>query len=161
MVDSCLSDPPPLETLDSYSPLSGGGSTPGSSSSLTFFPSNSSPSSAGSERQVLPCSVCGDKAYVKHYGVIACEGCKGFFKRSVRNSRKYQCLGNQLCDIDRKTRNRCQYCRFQKCIEVGMKPEGWFHFFVICCLSWLFFTSCFVFFTWFLAHRTVRIKGAE
>jgi len=125
MVDSCVPDAPPLESIDSYSPLSTtGGSTPGSSSSLTFFPSNSSPSSVGSERQALPCSVCADKAYVKHYGVIACEGCKGFFKRSVRNNRKYQCLGNQLCDIDRKTRNRCQYCRFQKCIEVGMKPEA-------------------------------------
>lgn len=128
MVDTCVSDPPHLENLDSYSPLSAGGSTPGSSSSLNFFPANQSPSSAGSERQVLPCSVCGDKAYVKHYGVIACEGCKGFFKRSVRNSRKYQCLGNQVCDIDRKTRNRCQYCRFQKCLEVGMKPEGTFFF---------------------------------
>ncbi|XP_065068108.1 retinoic acid receptor RXR-alpha-B-like isoform X2 [Rhopilema esculentum] len=125
MVDSCLPEPPPLESLDSYSPLSGGASTPGSSSSLTFFPTNSnSPSSVGSERQVLPCSVCGDKAFVKHYGVVACEGCKGFFKRSVRNNRKYQCLGSQVCDIDRKSRNRCQFCRFQKCLEVGMKTEA-------------------------------------
>ena len=125
MVDSCLPEPPPLESIDSYSPLSGSDGTPGSSSSsLSFFPQNASPNANGTERQMLPCTVCSDKAYVKHYGVVACEGCKGFFKRSVRNNRKYQCLGNQMCDIDRKSRNRCQYCRFQKCIEVGMKPEG-------------------------------------
>ncbi len=124
MVESCMHDAPTLQSLDSYSPLSGSDTTSGSSSSGSFFPINSCPSSNGSERQVLPCSVCADKAYIKHYGVIACEGCKGFFKRSVRNNRKYQCLGNQVCDIDRKTRNRCQFCRFQKCIEVGMKPQG-------------------------------------
>lgn len=122
MVDSCMQDAPPLDTIDSYSPLSGSDSTPGSSSSGTFFPNNSSGTNA--ERQTLPCSVCGDKAFVKHYGVVACEGCKGFFKRSVRNNRKYHCLGNQTCDIDRKSRNRCQYCRFQKCLETGMRPEG-------------------------------------
>nr|XP_039266535.1 uncharacterized protein LOC120341980 isoform X1 [Styela clava] len=66
------------------------------------------------------CAVCGDKARWQHYGVLACEGCKGFFKRSVQKNAQYVCLGNKNCPIDKKTRTHCPYCRYQKCIAVGM-----------------------------------------
>ncbi|KAI4794414.1 hypothetical protein KUCAC02_032088 [Chaenocephalus aceratus] len=58
------------------------------------------------------CAVCGDNASCQHYGVRTCEGCKGFFKRKVQK--------NSRCPVDKRRRNRCQFCRFQKCLNVGM-----------------------------------------
>lgn len=60
----------------------------------------------------------------KHYGVYSCEGCKGFFKRTVRKDLTYTCRDNKDCVIDKRQRNRCQYCRYQKCLAMGMKREG-------------------------------------
>lgn len=60
----------------------------------------------------------------KHYGVYSCEGCKGFFKRTVRKDLTYTCRDNKECLIDKRQRNRCQYCRYQKCLAMGMKREG-------------------------------------
>ncbi|XP_076313000.1 nuclear receptor subfamily 4 group A member 1-like isoform X3 [Tachypleus tridentatus] len=69
------------------------------------------------------CAVCGDNAICQHYGVRTCEGCKGFFKRTVQKGAKYSCLGNKDCPVDKRRRNRCQFCRFQKCLSVGMVKE--------------------------------------
>lgn len=63
----------------------------------------------------------------KHYGVYSCEGCKGFFKRTVRKDLTYTCRDNKDCVIDKRQRNRCQYCRYQKCLAMGMKREGTAH----------------------------------
>lgn len=69
------------------------------------------------------CAVCGDNASCQHYGVRTCEGCKGFFKRTVQKNSKYVCLTNKDCPVDKRRRNRCQFCRFQKCLAVGMVRE--------------------------------------
>nr|XP_057907400.1 probable nuclear hormone receptor HR38 isoform X1 [Doryrhamphus excisus]XP_057907401.1 probable nuclear hormone receptor HR38 isoform X1 [Doryrhamphus excisus] len=69
------------------------------------------------------CAVCGDSASCQHYGVRTCEGCKGFFKRTVQKNSKYVCLANKNCPVDKRRRNRCQFCRFQKCLAVGMVKE--------------------------------------
>ncbi|XP_015926865.1 retinoic acid receptor RXR-alpha-A isoform X2 [Parasteatoda tepidariorum] len=70
------------------------------------------------------CSICGDRASGKHYGVYSCEGCKGFFKRTVRKDLSYACREERNCLIDKRQRNRCQYCRYQKCLSMGMKREA-------------------------------------
>ncbi|CAH8609320.1 unnamed protein product [Dicrocoelium dendriticum] len=74
--------------------------------------------------QLVECVVCGDKSSGKHYGQHTCEGCKSFFKRSVRRKLTYTCRGNRQCPVDVHHRNQCQYCRFQKCIKVGMRKEA-------------------------------------
>lgn len=70
------------------------------------------------------CPVCGDKVSGYHYGLLTCESCKGFFKRTVQNKKVYTCVAERNCHIDKTQRKRCPYCRFQKCLEVGMKLEG-------------------------------------
>ena len=76
------------------------------------------------------CPVCGDKVSGYHYGLLTCESCKGFFKRTVQNKKVYTCVADRSCHIDKTQRKRCPYCRFQKCLEVGMKLEGKIFFFL-------------------------------
>lgn len=70
------------------------------------------------------CLICGDRASGKHYGVYSCEGCKGFFKRTVRKNLTFTCREDRNCLIDKRQRNRCQYCRYQKCLATGMRREA-------------------------------------
>ncbi|XP_040394702.1 LOW QUALITY PROTEIN: nuclear receptor ROR-gamma [Cygnus olor] len=74
--------------------------------------------------EVIPCKICGDKSSGIHYGVITCEGCKGFFRRSQQGSLSYACSRQQNCPIDRASRNRCQHCRLQKCLRLGMSRDA-------------------------------------
>nr|AEZ64359.1 retinoid X receptor isoform A short [Diploptera punctata] len=125
----------------SFSPTGGGGgpNSPGSfsighSSVLNNSTSSSQSKSTSSSSSYPPnhplsgskhlCSICGDRASGKHYGVYSCEGCKGFFKRTVRKDLSYACREDKNCIIDKRQRNRCQYCRYQKCLGMGMKREA-------------------------------------
>lgn len=74
--------------------------------------------------EVIPCKVCGDKSSGVHYGVITCEGCKGFFRRSQSSVVNYQCPRQKNCTVDRVNRNRCQFCRLKKCLELGMSRDA-------------------------------------
>uniref|UniRef100_A0AAY4EWY1 Thyroid hormone receptor beta n=1 Tax=Denticeps clupeoides TaxID=299321 RepID=A0AAY4EWY1_9TELE len=71
------------------------------------------------------CVVCGDKATGYHYRCITCEGCKGFFRRTIQKNLNptYACKYEGKCIIDKVTRNQCQECRFKKCIAVGMATD--------------------------------------
>ncbi|XP_073534087.1 retinoic acid receptor beta isoform X1 [Phyllobates terribilis] len=92
-----------------------------STSSEELVPSPPSPPPP--PRVYKPCFVCQDKSSGYHYGVSACEGCKGFFRRSIQKNMVYTCHREKNCVINKVTRNRCQYCRLQRCFEVGMSKE--------------------------------------
>ncbi|XP_045899492.1 nuclear receptor subfamily 1 group D member 1-like [Micropterus dolomieu] len=92
--------------------------------SLRASPSKSVASLTKLNSMVLLCKVCGDVASGFHYGVHACEGCKGFFRRSIQQNIQYKkCVKNESCTIMRINRNRCQQCRFRKCLSVGMSRD--------------------------------------
>ncbi len=67
--------------------------------------------------------MCGDRASGYHYNALACEGCKGFFRRSITKKAKYECKYGGSCDIDMYMRRKCQECRFRKCVLMGMRAE--------------------------------------
>ena len=48
---------------------------------------------------------------------------QGFFRRSIQKNMVYTCHRDKVCVINKVTRNRCQSCRLQKCLDVGMSKE--------------------------------------
>ncbi|KAG7282944.1 hypothetical protein CRUP_028461 [Coryphaenoides rupestris] len=100
-----------------------GESQSSSSSSEDVVTSPASPL-APPPRTYKPCFVCQDTSSGYHYGVSACEGCKGFFRRSVQKNMAYKCHKDRKCTVNKITRNRCQYCRLHKCFAVGMSRES-------------------------------------
>ncbi|XP_077116594.1 nuclear receptor subfamily 1 group I member 3 isoform X3 [Ranitomeya variabilis] len=69
------------------------------------------------------CAVCGDKANGYHFHVLTCEGCKGFFRRSMTKGLTFTCPFTRSCPVTKAKRRRCQACRLQKCLEVGMRRD--------------------------------------
>ncbi|XP_006814372.1 nuclear receptor subfamily 6 group A member 1-like [Saccoglossus kowalevskii] len=96
----------------------------GSLSGLDSQGQSEESSNSEEDDSLMYCSICQDKATGLHYGIITCEGCKGFFKRTVQNKRVYSCVGEGNCEITKAQRNRCQFCRFQKCLQKGMLLEA-------------------------------------
>nr|AAK14384.2 molt-regulating transcription factor HHR3 [Helicoverpa armigera] len=109
---------------DSTSPPPGSSDGMFGSSISGMFMDKKAANSIRAQIEIIPCKVCGDKSSGVHYGVITCEGCKGFFRRSQSTVVNYQCPRNKACVVDRVNRNRCQYCRLQKCLKLGMSRDA-------------------------------------
>jgi len=72
------------------------------------------------------CKVCREPAAKHiHYGAVTCFSCRAFFRRSIQNQTcdTYKCRKQGNCEITLKSRKSCQRCRFDKCLEVGMKSS--------------------------------------
>ncbi|XP_040834972.1 vitamin D3 receptor [Ochotona curzoniae] len=69
------------------------------------------------------CGVCGDRATGFHFNAMTCEGCKGFFRRSMKRKALFTCPFNGDCRITKDNRRHCQACRLKRCIDIGMMKE--------------------------------------
>ncbi|XP_043915716.1 nuclear receptor subfamily 1 group I member 3-like isoform X1 [Protopterus annectens] len=75
------------------------------------------------EEENKSCAVCGDKATGYHFHAMTCEGCKAFFRRTVKMDLQFNCPYSQKCIVTKKNRRQCQACRFQKCLKSGMRSD--------------------------------------
>lgn len=79
---------------------------------------------SGCDISQIPCRVCGGPSSGFHFGALTCEGCKGFFRRTVLSNVRLECLSNNDCPITPANRNMCKSCRFRRCLAVGMSKSG-------------------------------------
>ncbi|RUS75396.1 hypothetical protein EGW08_016835 [Elysia chlorotica] len=74
------------------------------------------------------CEVCSDNSTGLHYRALTCEGCKGFFRRTIqKNDGKipdFVCKNNRKCVVTVETRNNCSACRFANCLKAKMDPSA-------------------------------------
>ncbi|XP_027194535.2 uncharacterized protein LOC113789225 [Dermatophagoides pteronyssinus] len=105
--------------------MNGGGGGNGNNNELSTNNENNNNNNSGQQQQQNSiCAICGDRATGKHYGAFSCDGCKGFFRRSVRKNHLYTCRFNRNCVIDKDKRNQCRYCRLKKCFRADMRKEA-------------------------------------
>jgi hypothetical protein len=67
------------------------------------------------------CRVCGNAASTHlNYGAITCNSCRAFFRRGRPKNKR--CINNSKCKITKATKAGCPYCRYNKCLAIGMVP---------------------------------------
>ncbi|EGT49899.1 hypothetical protein CAEBREN_10165 [Caenorhabditis brenneri] len=77
------------------------------------------------KKRVAPteCRICFRPAHGHHCGVASCKACKTFFRRICVSDLELYCKWEKKCFEDKAhTRLRCQACRYQKCVQIGMDP---------------------------------------
>ncbi|XP_062960275.1 nuclear receptor subfamily 1 group I member 3 isoform X5 [Cynocephalus volans] len=78
---------------------------------------------ASGEDEPRNCVVCGDRATGYHFHALTCEGCKGFFRRTVGKSTSLTCPFAGSCEVSKAQRRHCPACRLQKCLDAGMRKD--------------------------------------
>ena len=84
---------------------------------------------------LFECPICMDKFRTSpqiHYGVSSCFRCQAFFRKAHNNSKapNFICENYNKCQGTQRwrTRRKCQKCRLDICLKMGMKPEAIFNF---------------------------------
>lgn len=75
------------------------------------------------EHEPRNCVVCGDRATGYHFHALTCEGCKGFFRRTVSKTIAPICPFAGSCVVSKAQRRHCPACRLQKCLNAGMRKD--------------------------------------
>ena len=77
--------------------------------------------------QTIECPICGEQTKNNvHYGGVACDSCKAFFRRTAvyPSKKSAKCkTGMGKCLLKKERRNNCPWCRFQECLKNGMNPN--------------------------------------
>uniref|UniRef100_A0A915EIR6 Nuclear receptor domain-containing protein n=1 Tax=Ditylenchus dipsaci TaxID=166011 RepID=A0A915EIR6_9BILA len=80
-------------------------------------------SSANKNIQKSPyscCLVCGQPTSCLHYDIASCFGCKSSFRRIIISRKRLFCSNKFISNLAHVA--RCQACRFDRCILMGMNP---------------------------------------
>ncbi|XP_058165985.1 nuclear receptor subfamily 1 group I member 3 [Dasypus novemcinctus] len=78
---------------------------------------------ASGEDEPRNCVVCGDRATGYHFHALTCEGCKGFFRRTISKNAGLTCPFARRCEVSKTQRRHCPACRMQKCLDAGMRKD--------------------------------------
>ena len=75
----------------------------------------------------MDCAVCGADAsgFYNDARLQTCSACRVFFRRMAIKRNLPLCINlNENCSINIENRTACKYCRYQKCIKIGMSPTS-------------------------------------
>lgn len=74
---------------------------------------------------MLECKVCREPMAMErfNYGGMSCLSCRSFFRRIVCRGLDRICRNQSRCELNVKNRTDCIPCRYNRCIEAGLKPE--------------------------------------
>lgn len=77
------------------------------------------------------CLVCGDQAKRNYFGKRICDSCKTFWVGKTRQPEKIgKCINGQLdCIINVSTRSKCNKCRYDRCMSLGLQCIFLYFFF--------------------------------
>ena len=123
-----------IQSVCSFASFSGSSISAGSDDSADPKTNNKNTSNNNNgnkpkpSKKTLPgekCKICDEVASGVHFGIFSCEGCKRFFQRaSVGAIKKLVCKrGTKNCDVHGAFRTKCKFCRFKRCVQMGMSPS--------------------------------------